>query len=341
MRSLIVLTTVVAAAQLATTSLQAQAKAPTPEAKEFTADWLPGTRPRDPHADQKGRVWFVGQAGNYIGRLDPSSGDIKRFEIDPGTNPHNLVVDAKGTVWFTGNRNNRIVKMDPETGKLTTYMIPDPTVRDPHTMIIDNKAGIAWFTAQQSTTVGRLDIATGEFKLWKYPPRTNPYGIVLDSKGRPWFDLFGTNKIGTIDPKTLEQKEYVLPSDSARPRRIAITSDDAVWYGDFRRGFLGRLDPATGKVEDYKMPGGLASFPYGMAVDDRDRIWVAETGSMPIKLVSFDAKKRVFEDQIILGGGSTPNSVRHMTFDPASRMIWFGQDRGIIGGVRVPTVVVP
>src|SRR3954468_15749849 len=95
------------------------------EAKTWTTPFDKGARPRDPFADQKGRVWFVGQEGNYIARLEPSTGAIRKFEIDPGTNPHNLVVDAQGTVWFTGNRNNRIVKMDPESGKITTYMIPD------------------------------------------------------------------------------------------------------------------------------------------------------------------------------------------------------------------------
>ena len=87
------------------------------------------TRPRDPFADQKGNVWFVGQVGNYIGRLDPKTGEFKRYEIEAGTHPHNLVVDAKGTVWFTGNANGRIVRLDPATGKLTTYMMPDPRRR--------------------------------------------------------------------------------------------------------------------------------------------------------------------------------------------------------------------
>ena len=76
--------------------------------------------------------------------------------------------------------------------------------------------------------------------------RTRPYGIVLDSKDRPWFDLFGTNKIGTIDPTTGEFKAYTLPNDRARPRRIASRTTTSIWYGDFTRGFLGRLDPKTG-----------------------------------------------------------------------------------------------
>ena len=309
------------------------------DAKEFSADWLPGTRPRDAFADQKGRVWFVGQVGNYVARLDPATGSITRFDIDAGTHPHNLVVDAHGTVWFTGNANNRIVKMDPESGKITTYMIPDPTVKDPHTMTFDTK-GNAWFTAQGAGVVGRFTTGTGAFKLWKLQTNSRPYGIVLDSRGRPWFDEFGTNKIGMIDPTTLELKEFSLPEARSRPRRIAITSDDAIWYGDYVRGYLGRLDPSTGKTEEYLLPSGAGALPYGMTVDDRDRVWIAETGVFPNRLVSFDTKKRVFEDQIAIGG-KEPNTIRHMMFDRATRMIWFGEDRGTVTRVRVPAVIVP
>ena len=247
-------------------------------AKEWAVPFGARTRPRDPYADAGGRVWFVGQEGNYVASLDPRSGEFRRYEIDAGTNPHNLVVE-KGMVWFTGNRNNRIVRLDPATGKLTTYMIPDPAVRDPHTMIFDPKSGVAWFTAQQAGAVGRFEPATGKFRLWKTGPDTRPYGIVVDSKGRPWFDLFGTNRIATIDPRTFELKEFTLPSEGARPRRIAITTDDQIFWGDYTRGFLGHLDPASGRMEEWALPAGRAALPYAMTTDDRDVIWVAPGGS--------------------------------------------------------------
>src|ERR1051325_9662539 len=192
------------------------------EPKEWTVPWEK-TRPRDPIMDKQGRVWFVGQVGNYVAYLDSKSGEFKKFTIADGTGPHNINLDERGGVWFTGNRNNRIVQLIPETGELKTHMIPDSTVRDPHTMIW-GKDGIAWFTAQQSQRVGRFDRNTGEIKLWRpSQDRSNPYGIVLNSKGQPFFDLFATNRIGTIDPKTLEYKEYVLPSD----RGVGPTRDAA------------------------------------------------------------------------------------------------------------------
>jgi virginiamycin B lyase len=306
--------------------------------REWNVPW-DNTRPRDPVADQTGRVWFVGQRGNYVAYLDPRSGEFKRYEIAEGTNPHNIVVDERGGIWYTGNRNGRIVQLDPANGELKTIMMPDSTIRDPHTMIWASN-GVAWFTAQGAGAVGRLDRATGEVKIWRTGQRTRPYGIVVDANDRPWFDLFGTNKIGTIDPKTLEMKEYTIPEERARPRRIAVTTDGGVWWGDYARGMLGRLDPASGKIEEWALPSGARSLPYAMTVDDQDRLWLVETGVNPNKLVAFDAKTRQFVANIpIMSNGAERNTVRHMTFDKASRKIWFGTDAGTIGGVTVPVEI--
>jgi virginiamycin B lyase len=309
------------------------------EPKTWSTPW-DKTRPRDPYADQQGRVWFVGQVGNYVGRLDPRSGEFKRYEIDPGTNPHNLVVDRRGMVWFTGNANGRIVRMDPATGKLTTFMMPDSSVRDPHTMTFDRK-GDAWFTAQGAGVVGHLTPADGKIRLWRMASGSRPYGIWIDSHDQPWFDLFGTNQIGTIDPRTGAFKSYPLPNDRSRPRRIVVTPDDAVWYGDYTRGFLGRLDPLTGKVDEYALPSGLGSLPYAMTLDDRGRIWLAETGVQPNRLVAFDPAKKAFTETVTIAA-SGPNTIRHMTFDKATRQIWFGGDANMIGRVQVSAApVVP
>src|ERR1044071_1522495 len=62
--------------------------------QEWTVPW-PKTRPRDPAVAPDGKIWFVGQVGNYVARLDPVSGAFKRFEVDSGALPHNVIVDAR------------------------------------------------------------------------------------------------------------------------------------------------------------------------------------------------------------------------------------------------------
>jgi virginiamycin B lyase len=318
------------------------AQPPTLAAQVPVKEWpvpYADSRPRDPYVDGQNRVWFVGQKGNYIAYLDPKTGNFRRYELEAGALPHNLIVDKNGMVWYAGNGNGHIGKLDPATGKITKYPMPNPEARDPHTLIFDQKGDI-WFTVQNGNFVGRLRTATGKIDLIEVAtPNARPYGIEVDSKGRPWFNEFGSDKIAMIDPATLKIREYSLPDDGGRSRRIGITSDDRVWYVDYTRGYLGRLDPSTSQFKEWALPGGASSLPYAMAVDNRDRLWMVETGSQPNRLVGFDPKtEKFFGTSPIPSGGGT---VRHMVFDKRTRQIWFGTDNNTIGRAEVSAAPSP
>jgi virginiamycin B lyase len=197
-----------------------------------------------------------------------------------------------------------------------------------------DRHGDAWFTAQNSGFVGKLTTADGKIRLWKMEKDSRPYGIWLDSHDQPWFDLFGKNAIGTIDPKTMEFRAVTLPNDRTRPRRIAITPDDVIWYGDYTRGFLGKIDPKTHAIEEFPLPSAGMSLPYAMTVDDRGRVWIAETGVQPNRLVAFDPSKKAFTEIIPIAADQA-NTIRHMVFDKSTRQIWFGGDANMIGRVQV------
>jgi len=295
----------------------------------------PESRPRDAYIDQRSRVWFVGQAGNYIAYMDQSSGQFKRYELDAGVHPHNLIVDKQGMVWYAGNRAAHIGKLDPATGQVTKYPMPDPEARDPHTLIFDSKDNI-WFTLQGANMVGRLNMTTGKIDLVKMTtPRGRPYGIMVDASDVPWFCIFGSNKMGTIDPQTMALKEYPLPNERTRPRRLALTTDGMVWYVDYTRGYLGRLDPKTGAVKEWANPSGAQSLPYAMTMDTEDRIWFVETGVQPNLLVGFDPKtEKFFSKTPVLPSGA--GTVRHMVYHSPTRTIWFGTDTNFLGKAVIP-----
>jgi virginiamycin B lyase len=299
-----------------------------PVIKEWTVPW-PDSRPRDPFVDPTtNRIWFCGQAGNYVAYFVPATGEFKKFDLPPNSGPHNLIVDKSGIVWYSGNLAGYIGRLDPKTGAIRQYPMPDPMVRDPHTMVFD-KNGDIWFTSQGGDAVGKLTVSSGRIQLLKVPTHgAHPYGIKLDSRGHPWFMEFGTNQIGTIDPATMQLREITLPRAEARPRRMEITSDDKVFYGDYVGGFLGRYDPATGKFDEWQLPGGPNARPYAMVRDDEDRVWVVET-SRPNRFVAFDARTQQFSEEtpVPSGGGV----VRHMIYDPATKSIWFGTDNNTIG----------
>jgi virginiamycin B lyase len=137
-------------------------------------------------------------------------------------------------------------------------------------------------------------------------------------------------------------REYDLPSERTRPRRIALTHDGMVWYGDYTRGYLGRLDPRTGAVKEWANPSGATSLPYAMTMDNQDRIWFVETGVQPNRLVGFDPKTEKFfsSTPILPSGGGT---VRHMVYDPKTQTIWFGTDTNQLTRAEVgaPRALVP
>ncbi len=309
------------------------AQAPTTPVRQYEVPWGREGRPRDPAVAPDGKIFFVGQAANYIARLDPTTGEFKKFTIPEGAHPHTCIVDGKGMVWYSGNTNGTLGRLDPNTGEVKEFAIPDG-IKDPHTMVWDKKGNI-WFTAQQSNAVGYFDLITKQFRIVKIPtPNARPYGIVLDSKGRPWFNLFGTNTIGTLDPSTFELKTYQVGSDRTRDRRLGITSTDKLYYTDYTRGYLGHLDPATGKSDEWLLPGGAQSLPYGMAIDDKDRVWVAEANPDRLnRLVGFDPKSKSFFSVTEVPGDR--NTIRHMVFDKKTKLIWFGADAGFISKADV------
>jgi virginiamycin B lyase len=300
--------------------------------KEWQVPWE-RTRPRDPYVDGQGRVWFVGQTADYLAYLVPSTGEFKRFPLDSGAGPHNQIVDKDGFVWYAGNRAAHIGRLDPRDGSITKYPMPGGAPRDPHTLVFD-KNGDIWFTAQGGNAIGKLTVATGAVQIVNVQtPNARPYGIVIDSKNRPWIVLFGTNKLATVD-SGMVLREIALPRAEIRPRRLEVTSDDKIWYGDYATGVLGRYDPATGKVDEWPLPGGPGARPYAMALDGADRIWLVETGARPNRFVGFDTKKLEFGEATNIPSGA--GTVRHMVYHAPSKAIWFGTDANTIGRALVP-----
>jgi virginiamycin B lyase len=245
--------------------------------------------------------------------------------------PHNLIVGSDGGIWYAGNGNGRIGRLDPATGKARIIMMPDEAARDPHTLLGDG-AGNIWFTVQNGGFVGRLAMASGEVQLVKTGgERTRPYGIDLDSQGRAWVNLFGTNRIAIVDPETFAIREIATPRATARTRRIAVTSDDAVWYVDYAGGMLGRIDPRSGEIREWPTPGGEESRPYALISDDQDRLWISETNRDAPRLVGFDTKTSTFMLSTPVSSG-----IRHMVYYPPTKTLWFGTDANNIGRAVLP-----
>lgn len=291
-----------------------------------------GGRSRDPFAFSKDAVWFVGQAGDYLGRLNPETGDILIRDLKDEPGPHNLIVGANGIVWYSGNHSGYIGRYDPKADRIEKIKLPD-AADDPHTLVFDRDQKNIWFTAQNANLVGRLSVADRKVDIIPSPAASSrPYGIIVAPDGAPWIALFGANRIIAIDPADLKAKSYTLP-EGARPRRIDASDDGAIWYTDYRRGYLGRIEPKSGALKEWRMPSGDDARPYGMAVDAENRIWFVETGVSPNRFVGFEPESEQFFSITPIPSGA--GSVRHMHYQKETGQVWFGTDEDTIGRAQV------
>ena len=270
-----------------------------------------GQRARDPVQAPDGSIWWAGQWGNLVGRINAETGEVREYTLPDGAKPHSVTPDQEGNIWYTGNGNATIGKLDPRTGAITEYKMPDPAARDPHTAVFDKK-GTLWFTLQQSNMVGRLIPATGEIKLVTMPtPKSRPYGIKLSSEGVPWVACNGSNCLVKIDPETMAIREHRLPDTKTTVRRLDIANDSIIWYVNSSQGRLGRLDPKTGEAKEWPSPSGPKSHPYAIALVD-GIVWYNESGQRPDALVRFDPATERFQSWAIPSGGIYSGIVRHM-----------------------------
>ncbi|NND71625.1 MAG: cytochrome C [Rhodothermales bacterium] len=270
-----------------------------------------GQRSRDPIEAADGSIWWAGQWGNLIGRINPATGKMKEYTLPNNSMPHSVTLDHAGNVWFTGNKNGSVGKLDVVTEEITVYPMPDPAAKDPHTAIFDN-SGTLWFTLQHSNMVGRLHPNRGDIRLVTMKtPRSRPYGIKVDAEGTPWVACNGSNCLVKVDPETMALSEIKLPIAETTVRRLDIAGDGMIWYVNSSQGRLGRLDPKTGEIEEWPSPSGPKSHPYALAVVD-GIVWYNESGMRPDALVRFDPATEKFQSWAIPSGEIHAGIVRHM-----------------------------
>jgi virginiamycin B lyase len=269
-----------------------------------------GSRVRDPQQHEDGSIWYVGQYGNIIGRLDPKTGQAKEWPLPKMAMPHTVQLDPKGRPWYSGNKNATLGFLDPATGKITEFKMPDPDAKDPHTIAFD-KRGIAYFSFQHSNMIGRLNPDTGEIKLVKVAAqRTQPYDVKFDRDGGLWVSCNARPCLLKVDPETLAITEVKLPLAATTVRRLYPAEDGMIWYVNSRGGQLGRLNPKTGEIKEWPSPSGPRSHPYAIVVLD-GIVWYNESGMRPDPLVRFDPKTETFQSWAIPSGDIYSGILRH------------------------------
>ena len=61
--------------------------------------------------DSAGNIWYTGNTGSLIGKLDPKTGAVTEYQTPEPGDPHTLIFDNSGILWFTMQNLNRIGRL--------------------------------------------------------------------------------------------------------------------------------------------------------------------------------------------------------------------------------------
>ena len=230
----------------------------TGQAREY--DLPPKSMPHTVQLDPKGRPWFSGNQNGTIGWVDPASGKATVWKMpDPeATDPHTITFDKNGIVYFTFQAANRIGRLNPNTGEIRIVKVSEQRSQ-PYDIKFDREGTTLWVSCNARPCLLKVDPNTLAITEVKLPhPKTTVRRLDIAPDGIVWYVNSGAGRLGRVDPKTGDIKEWDSPSGpTSHPYGIAVL-DGAVWYNEsgVRPDTLVRFDIASETFQSWPIKSG-------------------------------------------------------------------------------------
>jgi virginiamycin B lyase len=192
------------------------------ESHEVTLYNLPADRPaanlNTASFDNRGRLWFTGQAGVY-GRLDPATGVIDVWDAPRGRGPYGITTTPDGGVYYASLAGSYLGQVDIETGEVT--VLEPPTPAQGTRRVWTDSTGRLWCAQWNAGQVAVYDPAADSWREWKLPG-ANPqaYAVYVDERDDVWLTDFGANAIHRFDPDTETFETFTLPHVPGNVRQL-------------------------------------------------------------------------------------------------------------------------
>jgi virginiamycin B lyase len=215
--------------------------------------------------DPDGNPWVAMMYQQAIATLDRRTGKVTAYplaaehqgpKVQIGMlDPRNSNVDGK--VWFSEGGSHTMFRLDPATGTMDRI---DPFKDVPKNVfhaeygIVSDPQNNVWFFDFADRNVGRTDKNTGVTTLYAVPtPASRPRRGHMDADGRITFAEFAADRIGVMDTKTEQIKEWPLPANFS-PYDAVMDRNGEVWTGGMNADTVVRIDTKTGQSVGYLLP---------------------------------------------------------------------------------------
>lgn len=191
-------------------------------------------------------VWIISETdGNFVGRVDPQTGEIVSTVTvqEPGA-----IALSDDAVWVTNTQSASITRIDPDTGDIAA-VIELQSGATPTAVSVSNEA--VWVGSDSDATVFRIDPSTNSV----VEAIVRPQGagqivgdIVVDGTS-VWFSDPTDNTISRID-STINSVVDSVVVDGSFPEALAATAN-GIWVADPIDGTIARIaEVSSGNSSD-------------------------------------------------------------------------------------------
>jgi len=192
---------------------------------------------------------FTDGFGNRVGRLVPSTGEIKIVAVPtPNARPYGIVLDSRGRPWIDLFGTNKIATVDPATMQLREFPLPNAQARPRRIAVTSDD--MVWYVDYMRGFLGRLDPRTGIVQEWRNPggAASLPYAMTVDDQDRLWFVETGKqpNRLVGFDPLTNAYTGITeIGSGGGTVRHMTFDrATGQIWFGT-DNGTIGRATVGT------------------------------------------------------------------------------------------------
>ena len=158
--------------------------------------------------DRAGNGYWAVMIHDVIGVANPATGKTTEIKLSPVRAQLALVKEEALEFYRTYSQ--------------TDFNNPLPYSQGPRRMGTDKADDVLWVGNSWGANLARIDTRTRRVTYVDLPRRMQPYHVHVDSRHRPWTNLWGADRVMRYDPATKVWTAFDLPTRGAEPRYISV-----------------------------------------------------------------------------------------------------------------------
>ena len=222
--------------------------------------------------DREDNIWVTMGTQSAFAKFDRKTEKFQIWNLPtgPGRDPNPqsypilfdyTTVDHK--IWAGEFVTKTIERMDLRTGKWDPEMIKPfeeltKSTGMSHTFydIFPDSQYNIYLTDISSNRIGKIDAKTKKITFYQTPSSANsgPRRGHMDNQDRLWFGENRSDRIAYFDTKTLQFREYELPTPFSAPYDVILDKNGYAWTGGMTTDRVARLNTKTGDIVEYLLP---------------------------------------------------------------------------------------